>query len=301
MPEPALLSILVLTKDEELNLPVLLDSLAGLEAKVWVVDSGSTDRTLEIARGFGCEVRHHPFESQARQVNWAIGHLPWDTPWIMRMDADERFTPELVAELGGRLRMAPAGVTGFMVKRRVHFWGRWIRHGGYYPVWLLRVWRHGRARCEDRWMDEHMLVDGGEVGRLDHDIIDENHKGLGFWIDKHNRYADREVEDLLRARSASAVTCLTGQARQQRWLKDRVYGRAPLFWRAFLYWLFRYFLQGGCLDGRAGLVFHFLQGLWYRLLVDAKLVERRRRDRIASSSGARLDQLDAPRHRNSTV
>jgi hypothetical protein len=126
-------------------------------------------------------------------------------------------------------------------------------------------------------MDEHMVVGDGLTLRLAHDLIDENRKGLTFWTDKHNRYADREVNDLLalRDRARSAVE-LDGQPGSRRWLKENLYGRAPLFWRAFGYWFYRYVLRLGILDGRPGLVFHFLQGFWYRFLVDAKLVERQR-------------------------
>ena len=195
----------------------------------------------------------------------------------MRLDADERLTPELAQELADRLPALPDDVTGLLVKRRVYFWGRWIRHGGYYPTWLLRIWRHGRARCEQRWMDEHMIVDGGRTLRLDQDIIDENHKGLTFWTDKHNRYADREVKDLLALRDRTrTAAALDDQPGSRRWLKENLYGRAPLFWRAFGYWFYRYVLRLGFLDGRPGLVFHFLQGFWYRFLVDAKLVELQR-------------------------
>jgi glycosyltransferase involved in cell wall biosynthesis len=278
-----LLSVIVLTRDEEDNLPACLASVRALGAQVFVVDSGSTDRTVEIARAAGCQVVEHPFESHARQLNWTLDRLPIATAWAMRLDADERLTPELAHELSARLPELADDVTGLLVKRRVYFWGRWIRHGGYYPTWLLRIWRTGRARCEQRWMDEHMVVNGGRILRLAHDIIDENHKGLSFWTEKHNRYADREVKDLLalQARSGSAVK-LDDQPGSRRWLKENLYSRSPLFWRAGAYWLYRYVLRLGFLDGRPGLVFHFLQGFWYRFLVDAKLFE---------GQGARLQTL----------
>jgi glycosyltransferase involved in cell wall biosynthesis len=258
---PPMLSVIILTLDEEANLPVALASLRGLDPEIFVVDSGSTDRTLEIARAAGCHVVQHRFESQAQQLNWALDTLPIGTPWVMRLDADERLTPELAQELSARLPALPDDVTGLLVKRRVYFWGRWIRRGGYYPTWLLRIWRRGRARCEQRWMDEHMVVDSSRTMRLDHDIIDENQKGLTFWTDKHNRYADREVRDLLVLRERSGTTVdLDDQPGIRRWLKENLYTRAPLFWRALGYWFYRYVLRLGFLDGRPGLVFHFLQG-----------------------------------------
>jgi len=268
-----LLSIVILTRDEEQNLPATLASLRGLDAETWVIDSGSVDQTAELARAAGCRVVEHPFTNQAEQLNWALESLPLHGAWVFRLDADERITPELAAELPGALMNAPAEVTGFELKRRVYFWGRWIKHGGYYPTWLFRVWRRGKARSEQRWMDEHMVSFGGRLQRLRGDIIDENHKGITFWVDKHNRYADREVRDLVAAAAHQEQGDPTGQAGRRRWLKVNVYARAPPFLRAILYWAFRYFLKLGFLDGLPGLVFHFNQGLWYRLLVDAKFHE----------------------------
>ena len=182
-------------------------------------------------------------------------------------------TLELVGELRVTLPDLSPDVTGLMIKRRVYFWGRWIRHGGYYPTWLLRIWRRGAAQCEERDMDEHMLIKHGRIGNLEHDIIDENRKGIGFWIEKHNRYADKEVAALSRAAEVTDATQIGRATARKRFFKNMLYDRSPRFLRAFLYWAFRYFGQFGFLDGKAGFVFHFLQGFWYRLLVDAKLTE----------------------------
>jgi glycosyltransferase involved in cell wall biosynthesis len=268
-----LLSVVILTRDEELNLPACLASFAGLDCEIFIVDSGSTDRTLEIARAYGCLVFQHPWQTYAAQLNWALENLPIATPWTMRMDADEWITPALRDELREALASAPDDVGAMMVKRRVYFWGGWIRHGGYYPFWLLRVWRSGRARCEPVYHDEHIIVDGGRILHLRNDVVDENRKGLGFWIDKHNRYSNLEVRNLLALQAGHAHPRPAGQAGRRRWAKERIYARAPLFGRAFLYWFLRYFMLLGFLDGAAGAVFHFLQGFWYRFVVDAKLYE----------------------------
>ena len=269
------LDIIILTRDEELNLPRTLASLAPLNATIYLVDSGSRDATVAIGSMAGCIVVEHPFVSQADQLNWALDNLPLRGDWVMRLDADERISPELAGELPVVLASAPESVTAFEVKRRVYFWGSWIRHGGYYPTWLLRVWRPGTARSEQRLMDEHIKSSRGHVGRLAGDIIDENRKGLGFWIDKHNNYADREVREILSADPSPSTVQIRGQAGRRRWAKKNLYQRCPLFVRAFAYWALRYFLLLGFLDGKPGLVFHFLQGFWYRFLVDSKLVEAR--------------------------
>jgi glycosyltransferase involved in cell wall biosynthesis len=269
------LNVIILTHQEELNLPHALRSLKGFDCEVFVVDSGSTDRTVEIARAFGAHVVQHAFESQARQLNWALDTMPLTAPWTLRLDADERLTDELAAEISRVLTDAPPEIAGYLIKRRVYFWGRWIRFGGYYPTWLLRLWRTGMARSEEMWMDEHMAVSGGAIGRLKHDFIDENHKGLTFWIDKHNRYSDREVMAIEAASGESRSRRIGAEVARKRFLKNAVYGRAPLFLRAVAYGFLRYFILFGFLDGRPGFVFHFLQGFWYRMIVDAKLYERR--------------------------
>jgi glycosyltransferase involved in cell wall biosynthesis len=275
-----MLSIIILTYNETANLPICLESLRLLNAEIFIVDSGSSDNTVDIAKQASCQVFSHPFENHAKQLNWALENLPISTPWVMRLDADERLTPELVNELKKTLPKTPKQITGYQVKRRVFFMGRWIRHGGYYPTWLLRVWRTGLGTCEQRWMDEHIILSQGEAANLKHDIIDENQKGLTFWTDKHNRYADREVKDLLAMMVDEQNDLLSinqsSQASQRRWVKKNLYARTPLFLRAFVYFLMRYIIGLGFLDGVPGLIFHFLQGFWYRFLVDAKIYEMRK-------------------------
>ena len=279
-----LLSVIILTKNEEANLPTSIASLQKLDAEILIVDSGSSDRTVEIAQQTGCQVFEHPFENYAQQLNWALQNLPITTPWIVRLDADERLTPELVEELNRILPQTPDDITGYQVKRRVFFMGRWIRHGGYYPTWLLRVWRTGVGTCEQRWMDEHIVLSEGKIASLRHDIIDENQKGLSFWIDKHNRYADREVKDMLNVATESDELLANNeqhsQASQRRWVKKNFYARSPLFLRAFLYFLLRYTIGLGFLDGKEGLIFHFLQGFWYHFLIDAKIYELQKKNML---------------------
>jgi glycosyltransferase involved in cell wall biosynthesis len=280
-----LLSVVLLTKNEEANLPATLASLQELNAEVFVVDSYSTDRTVAIAQQAGCKVFEHPFENQAQQLNWALQNLPITTPWVMRLDADERLTPELVEEFKRVLPQTPEDITGYQIKRRVFFMGRWIRHGGYYPTWLLRIWRTGLGSCEQRNMDEHIVLARGKIANFQHDIIDENQKGLSFWTDKHNRYAEREVKDLLSTILDENDDLLRAnqlsQASRRRWIKSNLYARSPLFFRAFLYFLMRYTIGLGFLDGLEGLIFHFLQGFWYRFLVDAKIYELQKKNSIA--------------------
>jgi glycosyltransferase involved in cell wall biosynthesis len=264
------IAAIVLTKNEEPDLPACLESLEGLAAEVYVVDSGSTDRTVAVAVEHGARVLSHPFANHAAQFNWALDNVPSAAAWVLRIDADERIGDRLRKALATVLREAPGDVTGFEMARRIRFLGRELRYGDTYPVWLLRVWRRGEGRCEDTWMDEHIVLRQGKVRRVQGDLIHDIPKDLTEWTAKHNWYASRECQDIT---SHEAAAALEGQAGTKRWLKQNVYLRFPLFYRALFYWFYRYFLKLGFLDGTPGLVYHFLQGFWYRFLVDAKLYE----------------------------
>ncbi|HWH59034.1 MAG TPA: glycosyltransferase family 2 protein [Terriglobales bacterium] len=266
-----LLAFIIMTKNEASNLPSCLESLRGLPAEIFVIDSGSTDQTVEIAQRAGCRILEHPFANYALQFNWALDNISTEAPWIFRLDADEYLTPELRSELVTKLPQLGQNISGVLMKRRFYFMGRWMRHGGMYPIWHIRLFRRGQGRCENRWMDEHIQLSGGETVRFNYDFVDENSKNLTFWTDKHNWYALREVLDLTSA--AGSHQAILAQAKRKRWAKEAMYAKAPLFVRAFAYWLARYFLLLGFLDGSEGLIFHFLQAMWYRFLVDAKIYE----------------------------
>ena len=277
-----MLSVIILTRDEEANLPVALSSLKGLKCEIFVVDSGSTDRTREIARAAGCHVVEHPFENYAVQRNWAFDRLPVAAPWTLCLDADERLTPELVDEIEATLSRGDSPYDGYMLRKRTIFMGRWIRHGGQYPAWHLRLFRSGHGRCEDRLYDQHFVV-RGRVGRLASDYVDVITSDLGTFIARHNRWAELEAREILAAPGAVAppratvAAQLTGTAiERRRFLRTRVYQRFPLFVRPFLFWFYGYVLRGGFLDGVEGLIFHTLQRFWFRFLIDAKIWELQR-------------------------
>jgi glycosyltransferase involved in cell wall biosynthesis len=281
VPRP-LLSVILLTLNEARNLPDALSSLQGLRAEVFVVDSGSTDRTLEIARAAGCRVVGHPFENYALQRNWAFDHLPIGAPWTLCLDADERLTPELVDEIEETVSRQDRPFDGYLLRKRTVFMGRWIRHGGQYPAWHLRLFRSGRGRCEARRYDQHFVVNG-PVGRLLNDYVDVITSDLGTFVARHNRWAGLEAEEIL-ARSTGAARggpsvapMLTGTPiERRRFLRTQVYQRLPPFVRPFLFWFYGYVLRLGFLDGIEGLIFHTLQRFWFRFLIDARIWEMRR-------------------------
>lgn len=254
------ISVIVLTKNEQLHIKRCLEKLALLEAKqIFVVDCFSDDGTQEIARSQGATVVEHEWPgNQAAQFNWALDNLPIQTGWVLRLDADEYLTDELTAEIRAKLPQIEEGVDGVVLKRR-HCAGwlgsRWIMHG-MYPTRILRLFRTGRARyAEDMAMDEHLVVQGGTI-ELDNDFIDESLISFEDWKEKHRGYAKRE-----------AKMAVEGRANANK----RVYYRLPPYFRAFAYFAYRYFFRLGFLDGYAGWMWHFWQGLWYRCLVDREI------------------------------
>lgn len=272
---------LVIAFDEAIHIARCLDRLVPFVERVVVVDSYSRDDTVAIARAHGAEVVQHAFTTHAAQVNHAIGVAAATTPWTLRIDADEYFEPGALTALGAFLRDQPAEVTGVTLRRKFIFRDRWIRHGRYYPVVLLRCWRTGKAVCERRHMDEHMVLTAGRAAAFaGGDFVDHNLKDIDDWTAKHNRYAtlamvDAMVREFGLAPEDERVSATGGAAKRNRVLKQSVYGRAPLFLRAVLLYLYRYVVRLGFLDGRAGFLYHTLHGLWVHLLIDAKIDEAR--------------------------
>jgi glycosyltransferase involved in cell wall biosynthesis len=272
------ISAIVLTYNEALHLARCLKSIAPLKPEIIVVDSFSTDKTLQIAHEFGATILRHEWTNYASQFNWALDQIDTDTDWVLRIDADEYLTPELTDQLILHLQTLAGEIEGVIVDRQIIFQGKQIAFGGVLPVQVLRLFRYGSGRCEERWMDEHIKVKGPSV-RLPGNLIDENLNSLSWWVDKHNHYASREAVDLLNLeynfiKTDSVASLSNGsEASFKRWVKENIYAKLPLTLRSLSYFLYRYILRLGFLDGRSGATFHILQGFWYRYLVDAKVTE----------------------------
>jgi glycosyltransferase involved in cell wall biosynthesis len=274
----ATLAIVILTYNEEANVAQALGSVAGWADEVHILDSLSTDRTLEIARQYGCHIAQNRFENYAKQRNYALEHLPIRSEWVLFLDADEWLPDALKQEISSLIASGPRE-NGFYIKWRLIWMGRWIRRG-YYPSWILRLLRYGKGRCEDRAINEHLIVDG-PTGRLRNDFIHEDRKSVTDWIAKHNGYATRESQELFNTRAAPHYREIDArlfgtQPQRKRWLRYRVWNRLPPLIRPFFYFFYRYILAGGFLDGREALAYHFLQGLWFPMLVDIKYLELKR-------------------------
>lgn len=277
------LSVIILTYNEEIHIRRCLDNINSIAKDIFIIDSYSTDRTLDIAQKYeNVKILQHQWPgNQATQFNWALTHLSINTQWVLRLDADEYLLPELIAELREKLPLLPIDVNGIIFNRRHIFMDKWMKRG-IYPVKLLRVFRYGKGMCEQRLMDEHIQLTEGRTVEFEHDFCDHNLNNLSWFCHKHVNYAIREAVDLLDieldltgAAESDENKQISAQAQEKR-MKKHQYAKQPLFWRAFAYFCYRYFLKGACLDGKEGFLWTFLQGWWYRTLVDAKVFEIKR-------------------------
>jgi len=298
-------SVVVLAHNEAVNIRACLSHLVGWAEQVFVLDSGSTDRTIAIAKEFGATVVEHAFQGYVEQRNWALRELPIRHEWVFFVDTDEYPTEELKAEIGELIndkrqttnnvnigksdfpgKSDFQSIDGFYIKRRFIWEGRWIRHGGYYPVWILRLMRRSAARCEGQLMDEHFAVTGA-TERLAHDLVHDDRRGLADWKEKHRRYAVLKAREYVQRKQTTnnKLQTTNGQTdkratadteQERRASRRSAYDRLPLFLRAFLYFIYVFFVQGGFLDGPRGWRYHVLHGLWYPLLIDWEIVRLRR-------------------------
>ncbi|MHB9011051.1 MAG: glycosyltransferase family 2 protein [Ignavibacteriaceae bacterium] len=278
------ISAIVLTYNEQLNIVDCLTSIINYADQILIIDSLSNDNTLEIATKYNAEIYQNKFINQAKQFIWALENANIKNEWILRIDADERWTPEGFAKLKDIIENDKAD--GVYVKMKIYFMGRWIRHGGFYPNYFLRVYKKSKGKMEDRWMDEHISVNGRTV-ISNINVIESNYdrqKNISLWTDKHNKYSTREAIEFLiskhNLKKLDSVAKFWGnKTERKRWLKEKFYFKLPLFIRPFLYYLHRYIFKLGFLDGKEGFIFHFLHAFWYRFLVDVKLYQLERLSR----------------------
>jgi glycosyltransferase involved in cell wall biosynthesis len=276
------ISVVILTLNEEANLPHTLASLRGScewAREIFIVDAGSSDRTKAIAEEFGATVVTHPFETHSAQWGWALENLPINSEWILALDADQRVTPELAREIDELDAASLDGVDGVFIKRRQWFRQRWIKHGGYYPKYLLKLFRRGKVVIDTSDLVDHHFYIPGPVRKLRYDLIESNAKedDIAFFIQKHNRYATLLAREELRWRTESPQSAIepsfAGNPDQRALALKRLWRGMPLYVRPFLYFFYRYVLRLGFLDGKEGAIFHFLQAFWFRLLVDINIDE----------------------------
>lgn len=278
-------ALILLTFNSEATLAATLESARRVSDEIFVVDSFSSDGTVDLARSFGATVVQHPFEHYGAQRNWAIDSLPISRPWQLHLDSDECMDDRLVAAIQA-LPDEPAH-SGYFLPRYLRFLGRVLRHGGMSPTWHLRLFRTGVGRCEDRKYDQHFFLTSGTCGQLQGEVIDDIRMSLTEWTSRHNRWADGEVAELEEeSREGRLIPAARGNpAERKRFLRTKYY-RMPLFVRALVIFAYRFFFRLGCLDGTEGMIFWVLQTFWFRFLIDAKIWERRNAANLAALSAS---------------
>jgi glycosyltransferase involved in cell wall biosynthesis len=274
-------TVLFTTRNEEVNIERSLASVHGFADQVFVIDSESEDRTVEIARRYADEVLNLPYE-HGRIIpwifQWGLDNLPIRNEWILILEADQALTPALKEEMAALLARPDLRENGFYLRRRQIFRGRPLRFGGYGSKYLMKLFRRGHGELDPVEQDTRVYIQG-PVGKLSAPIEEWNRKedAILFYLQKHLRYADAFAREELERRRRDLPWKLTPRLfgtpdERVLWLKTRYY-RMPLFIRPFLYFLYRYFFLLGILDGKNGFVFHFLQAFWFRLIVDVRLEE----------------------------
>lgn len=273
------IAVVILTFNEEIHIERCIRSAQQVTDKIVVVDSYSTDDTCAIAQRMGAVVYQHAFENHARQFNWAIENCDIQAQWIWRLDADEYIEPALASKALQAIAHIAEDVNGIYVNRKIVFMGQPLLHGGWYPAPQIKIIRKGFGGSEDKWMDEHLVIFSGTTVSIDADQTDENLNDLTWWSHKHVNYASREaintllIEYGLRKQENEVQPKFWGtNAERKRWLKMK-YAKTPLFVRPFINFFIRYILKAGFLDGKCGFIWHFMQGYWYRMLVDCKIFE----------------------------
>ncbi|WP_152286936.1 glycosyltransferase family 2 protein [Flavicella marina] len=275
MNEKISLTAIILTYNEEIHLQRCLDSLKYICEKIIVVDSFSNDETKNIAVRNKVEFYQNPWKNHAVQFNWALDNCNISTDWVIRVDADEYLLPNLIKELELKLISLDNDVNGVEVYLKRVFMGKHMKHG-LGSIKMMRIFRFGKARIENRWMDEHAVLTEGDSIVFNGEFADDNLNTISWWTTKHNSYSIREAIELLDIEfdllGGDKKTNLTVQAQRKRDLKLK-YVKSPLFIRSFFYFIYRYIIRMGFRDGKEGFLWHFLQGWWYRTLVDAKIFE----------------------------
>ena len=275
------ITVIILTYNEELHIRRCLENVCPIAKKVYVIDSPSTDNTVTICSEFSnVEVVVHKYPgNQAEQFNWALDNVKIETEWVLRLDADEYLTDGLKKEMNEKLNRLPLSTSAVVLPLGRAFMGRILKHGIVNGVKMIRLFRYGKVRYEQRLMDEHLEVLEGNTITFENNFIDDSLLSLSKFIDKHNNYSSREAALLLdeeynltflpKSETSQTYASEVSAKRAQK----AKYAKMPLFWRSLGYFIYRYILKLGFLDGKEGFLWDFLQGWWYRTLVDAKIYE----------------------------
>lgn len=261
-------------------MPRLLQSVADLHAPVFILDSGSTDGTLAIAEQYGAQTAYNKFVNHPLQWDHALKIFPVKTPWVICLDADQTVGVSLKQKLEAFNKEEYRDADGIYFNRKYVFKGQWIKHGGYYPFYQLKMFRYGIGYSDlNENMDHRFVVPGNTIVWKEAVILEENFKenNIRFWLDKHNHYSDlvaqEEVERMRLTRLQTVKPRLFGSPDERTARRKQLWWKLPRYVRPMLYLTQRMIFQLGFLDGRTGIIYHFLQSFWFRLVVDIKIDE----------------------------
>ena len=276
------LTAIILTRNEEKFIENCISSIKSIVKRIIVVDSFSDDNTIDLAKRHGAEVWQHEFINYSAQFTYAVDIATVSTKWILRIDADECLTPESAEELNDLCnKNEDTNVTGIILRFYNIFLGKPMKHGGMYPWKKLSVYKTGVGRIENRNMDEHIILDHGDIVTAKVDSIHHAFRGLNFFIKKCNWYSTREAMDYFEGEKIDKAN-----SNFKTRIKMKVYYRLPLGLRSWLYYIYRYYIRLGFLDGKEGKIFAFLHAYWYRFLVDAKIFEHKKMGEDFEPTGA---------------
>lgn len=268
---------IILTNNEEKHLERCILSLKNIIKRIVVIDSLSTDKTHEILKNHNIEFFQKEWVNYSSQLNWGIEKAEVKTDWILRIDPDEIPSQSFTNNIKNYLDKLPINVSGISITRRLIFLEKEIKFGGDFPQMDVRLWRNGKGKCENTWSDEHMIIDG-LIENSNLDIIDNNINNITWWTDKHNRFAIREMIEFFsqkeRVKKKNHFK-LSKKTKTMKNIKFKIYYRFPMFLRALVFFIYKYFLRLGFLGGWQGFIWCFLQTFWYRILVDVKILEIR--------------------------
>ncbi|MHA6604789.1 glycosyltransferase family 2 protein [Photobacterium damselae] len=282
------ISAVILTFNEEKHIRRCIESLIPLVDKICILDSHSNDRTLDIASEYDfVEIKKNKFLNYATQFNKALDIFDIKSDWVMRIDADEYIDSESSSFLRDNISTLSNDINGIYLNRYMTFLGRLMVHGGMDSYWMLRIWRNGYGRCEQRWMDEHILLSSGNTVKAAGKLVDDNLNTLSWWSHKHVDYSTREAIDILLKEKDSSqqlkADFFGSKSEKIRFLKNS-YNKLPLFIRPFFYFIYRYFIKMGFRDGKEGFLWCIFQGFWYRMMVDAKVFEIKKFAKLENKS-----------------
>ena len=267
------IGILIISFNEDIHLERCIENAKKLSLNIFVVDSFSTDKTIQILQEKHVKFMQHPFSTHAKQINFGIHHFPYPVEWLVRLDCDEFLSDELIREIKSSIQSEISTYNGFFVQRKVNFLEGILHYGMINPIWLLRVWKKSDGKCNDLWMDEKIELNSPHTTHLKGILYDHNLQDITWWTQKHNQYAGREAYEILRQKYGLNNPEETNTMDRKIVKIKKLYNHLPIFVRPFLLFIYAYFIKLGFLDGRRGLIWNFLQVFWYRFLVDVKVLE----------------------------